>query len=135
MLIFLRLKYLLLGFSLPVGDMTTGIFSFEPHATITEALVVYINFQNMMLGRECSVIPGRRGYSPIFFGTRSLTDWLGQCRPSHLSQLAAAENFSKDRLGYQAISMNFKTESFPYVILLIFTHFVISLTFNFMMIG
>ena len=45
------------------------------------------------------------------------------------------QNFFKDRLGYPAISMNFKTESFTYVILLIFTHFVISLTFNFLMIG
>ena len=44
-------------------------------------------------------------------------------------------NFFEDRLGYPAISMNFKTESFTYVILLIFTHFVISLTFNFLMIG
>ena len=43
--------------------------------------------------------------------------------------------FFEDRLGYPAISMNFKTESFTYVILLIFTHFVISLTFNFLMIG
>ena len=42
--------------------------------------------------------------------------------------------FFGDRLGYPAISMNFKTESFTYVILLIFTHFVISLTFNFLMI-
>ena len=48
---------------------------------------------------------------------------------------AAGENYFEDRLGYPAISMNFKTESFTYVILLIFTHFVISLTFNFLMIG
>ena len=42
---------------------------------------------------------------------------------------------SEDRLGHPAISMNFKTESFTYVILLIFAHFVINLTFNFFMIG
>ena len=46
-----------------------------------------------------------------------------------------AKNFFGDRLGYPAISMNFKTESFTYVILLIFTHFLISLAFNFLMIG
>ena len=46
-----------------------------------------------------------------------------------------AKNIFGDRLGYPAISMNFKTESFTYVILLILTHFVISLTFNFLMIG
>ena len=43
--------------------------------------------------------------------------------------------FFGDRLGYPAISMNFKTESFTYVILLIFTHFVISLSFKFLLIG
>ena len=55
--------------------------------------------------------------------------------PGRWRQRAAGENFFEDRLGYPAISMNFKTESFTYVILLIFTHFVISLTFNFLMIG
>ena len=48
---------------------------------------------------------------------------------------AARLSFFEDRLGYLAISMNFKTESVTYVILLIFTYFVISLTFNFLMIG
>ena len=48
---------------------------------------------------------------------------------------AAGEKFFGDRLGYPAISMNFKTESFTYVIFLIFTHFVISLTCNLLMIG
>ena len=46
--------------------------------------------------------------------------------------------FFGDRLGYPAISMNFKTERFTYVMLLntcFFTHFVINLTFNFLMIG
>merc|ERR1711923_111165 len=41
---------------------------------------------------------------------------------------AAGEKLFGDRLGYPAISMNFKTESFTYVILLILTHFVIILT-------
>ena len=34
-------------------------------------------------------------------------------------QRAAGENFFDDRLGYPAHSMNFKTESFIYVILLV----------------
>ena len=50
-------------------------------------------------------------------------------------QRAAGEKFFRDRLGYPAISMNFKTESFTYVIFLTFTHFVISLTCNLLMIG
>ena len=43
--------------------------------------------------------------------------------------------FFEDRLGYPTISMNFKTESFTHVILLIFTLFVISLTLNFLILG
>ena len=56
-------------------------------------------------------------------------------RPAAGGSAPQAKIFFWDRLGYPAISMNFKTESFTYVILLIFTHFVISLTFNFLMIG
>ena len=35
--------------------------------------------------------------------------------PNRRRQLAAGENFFEDRLGYPAISMNFKTESFTYM--------------------
>ena len=64
--------------------------------------------------------------------TQSWKDSLGRGL-SPRRQRAAGEKFLGDRLGYPAISMNFKTESFTYVTLLIFTHFLISLTFNFLM--
>ena len=54
--------------------------------------------------------------------------WVGLvAKPQPLEAGRTGEKFFGDRLGYPAISMNFKTESFTYVILLIFTHFVISL--------
>ncbi len=53
---------------------------------------------------------------------------------SRWRQGAAGKKFFWVRLGYSEISMNFKTESFTYVIILIFTHFVISLTCNLLMI-
>ena len=71
--------------------------------------------------------------APNLMGRISLRKgWLGR-GPGR--QRAAGENFFEDRLGYPTNSMKFKTESFTYVMLLIFAHFVINITFNFLMIG
>ena len=77
---------------------------------------------NFVVAKPLVYMKARRRYSPKINGMRSCKDWLGRGwgrSPSSLRQRAAGEIFFEDRLGYPAISMNFKTESFTYVILLI----------------
>ena len=99
-------------FSMFVNQNCRGIYSYQKFISSQPIKIEGLIYS--FLHREARVV---RGGAPTAGGS------------------APRAKFFEDRLGYPAISMNFKTESFTYVILLIFTHFVISLTFNFLMIG
>ena len=80
-------------------------------------IILYITARGIYSYQKLIFFPNQVKVKVDFFPPFFLERWAGSwAELSRRRQCAAGENFLEDRLGYPAISMNFKTESFTYVI-------------------